>query len=291
MQDESKVFQNFSYHGNQIRTIEYNGETWWVASDVCKVLDIENVAQSVARVDNDEVCSTYIIDSLGRKQETLIINEPGLYTLILGCRKPETKAFKRWVTHEVIPSIRKTGSYSLTQQEPEEPHQRPSQEAGLQTHLLSLSKEELESELHDLRTMFVAVEVAYNSKYPHLTSSKDALRCELRYRRALLEAVEIVYNYKYPQMHNYEYPQEEHKPHPIETLVLSPVDTEPDLQTVLLDYLHKAGSVTVRQLQQSGPRMLRNLPSDQLRTMLQAMVASGILTIVQVGKAEHYRLL
>jgi predicted transcriptional regulator len=69
------------------------------------------------------------------------------------------------------------------------------------------------------------------------------------------------------------------------------METRPDLQTVLLDYLHKTGTVTVRQLQQSGPRSLRNLSTDQFRTMLQALVENGMLAIDQVGKAEHYRLL
>jgi prophage antirepressor-like protein len=298
MEAESKFFRTFFYQGHQIRTAEHNGETWWVASDVCKVLDIENVTQSVARLDSDEVCSTYIIDSLGRKQEMCIVNEPGLYTLILGSRKPEAKVFKRWVTHEVIPCIRKTGSYSLPQQEPAEPQQEPAKpqqqpvsEVSLQAYMLALSKDKLEHEVHYLHTMLATVEAAYNYKYPHLALSKDALMCEIHYLRALLVAVETIYNYKYPQVHNFEHPQEEHKPHPVETVALPSRDERPDLQTILLDYLHKTGSVTVRQLQQSGPRLLRNLPADQLRTMLQALVTSRVLTTVQVVKAEHYRLL
>jgi len=70
---------------------------------------------AVARLDEDEVSSTDITDGLGRVQEMTIVNEPGLYSLILGSRKPEAKAFKRWVTHDVLPSIQKTGSYQVPQ--------------------------------------------------------------------------------------------------------------------------------------------------------------------------------
>lgn len=88
------------------------------------------------------------------------------------------------------------------------------------------------------------------------------------------------------------YPQEEQKSHLVETIVIPSVDTKPDVQTILLDYLHKTEtSITVRQLQQSGPRQLRNLPADHLRAILQALVASGVLAVDQVGKSEHYRLL
>jgi hypothetical protein len=164
-------------------------------------------------------------------------------------------------------------------------------EVSLQAYMLALSKEKLEHELHYLHTMLATVEAAYNYKYPHLALSKDALMCELQYLRALLVAVETIYNYKYP-IHTSEYPQEEQKPSPIETIVIPSVETKPDVQTILLDYLHKIGTpITVRQLQQSGPRLLRNLPADHLRAILQALVTSGVVTVDQVGKSEHYRLL
>lgn len=85
---------------------------WWVASDVCAALDIGNTSMALARLDDDEkgISST---DTLGGKQEISIVNESGLYSLILGSRKPEAKAFKRWITHDVIPSIRQTGGYTL----------------------------------------------------------------------------------------------------------------------------------------------------------------------------------
>jgi hypothetical protein len=101
----------FDYEGSQIRVVTQNGEPWWVASDVCKVLEHSDVSKAVSRLDEDEKGTTNV-RTLGGYQEMLCINEPGLYSLILTSRKPEAKAFKRWITHDVIPSIRKTGAYS-----------------------------------------------------------------------------------------------------------------------------------------------------------------------------------
>ena len=113
MNNELQVF-NSSEFGN-VRVVQVDGEPWFVAADVCRALEISNSRDAVARLDDDEkgVGST---DTLGGKQGMQIINEPGLYTLVLGSRKPEAKAFKRWVTHEVLPSIRKHGSYKTPKQ-------------------------------------------------------------------------------------------------------------------------------------------------------------------------------
>lgn len=113
MNNELQVF-NSSEFGN-VRVVQVYGEPWFVATDVCRALEISNSRDAVARLDDDEkgVGST---DTLGGKQGMQIINEPGLYTLVLGSRKPEAKAFKRWVTHEVLPTIRKTGSYKTPKQ-------------------------------------------------------------------------------------------------------------------------------------------------------------------------------
>lgn len=109
MPEENKL-QIFNYHESQVRTIEKDGEPWFSASDVCGILDIGNTSDAVTRLDDDEkgLDST---DTLGGKQYMIIVNEAGLYSLILGSRKPEAKAFKRWITHEVIPAIRKHGAY------------------------------------------------------------------------------------------------------------------------------------------------------------------------------------
>jgi len=101
----------FNFNQNQIRTIFKNGQPWFVAKDVCNVLEISDARKSVNLLDEDERNIIPVTDSLGRNQDTFIINEPGLYSLILRSRKPEAKEFKRWITHEVIPSIRKHGAY------------------------------------------------------------------------------------------------------------------------------------------------------------------------------------
>lgn len=113
MSASTASMMEFLYQGKQVRTVVKDGEPWWVVKDACDVLEIQQPTKAVGRLDPDEVNSIHVTDSLGRQQETLIVNEPGLYSLILGSRKPEAKAFKRWITHDVIPAIRKTGTYSV----------------------------------------------------------------------------------------------------------------------------------------------------------------------------------
>lgn len=97
-----------------VRTIIQHGELLFVAADVCKILDITNVSQAVENLDEDEkgISTAY---TLGGPQSMICVNESGLYHLIFQSRKPEAKAFRRWVTKEVLPSIRKTGSYSFNE--------------------------------------------------------------------------------------------------------------------------------------------------------------------------------
>lgn len=101
----------FDYKGKQVRTIQKDGETWWVLKDVCAVLGISDVRRVAERLDVDEWSQTPVSDRLGRSQDTYIINESGLYNVILRSDKPEAKPFRKWVTGEVLPSIRKTGGY------------------------------------------------------------------------------------------------------------------------------------------------------------------------------------
>ena len=105
--------QIFIYGGNQLRTIQRPDGLWWVLRDVCQVLGIVNHKMVAQRLDEDEVSLADLIDAMGRSQKTTIINEPGLYAVILRSDKPEAKQFKRWVAHEVLPSIRKTGAYGI----------------------------------------------------------------------------------------------------------------------------------------------------------------------------------
>ena len=114
--------QIFKYENNDVRTVEINGEPWFVLKDVCGVLGLSNHKVTAQRLDRDEVSQTYLTDSIGRKQETTVINESGLYSVILRSDKPEAKPFRKWVTSEVLPSIRKNGGYIAGQEQlsPEE---------------------------------------------------------------------------------------------------------------------------------------------------------------------------
>lgn len=95
----------------QIRTITINGEIYLCLKDVCKILKLTNSRKVTSRLNKDGVTISYIIDSLGRKQQATFINESNLYKVIFQSRKPEAEAFTEWVTSEVLPSIRKTGQY------------------------------------------------------------------------------------------------------------------------------------------------------------------------------------
>lgn len=103
-----------------VRAVTLKGEPWFVAADVCRALGLGNSSMAVSKLDDDEKMTLSLTDShsnqRGGAQMATIINEPGLYALVLSSRKPEAKAFKRWITHEVIPSIRKTGGYIAGQE-------------------------------------------------------------------------------------------------------------------------------------------------------------------------------
>lgn len=101
--------QRFDFRGASLRTLtDEAGEPWFVAKDVCDILGHSNVSMALDRLDDDERSKF----NLGRQGETNIVNEAGLYVLVLGSRKPEAHEFKRWVTHEVLPSIRRHGAYA-----------------------------------------------------------------------------------------------------------------------------------------------------------------------------------
>lgn len=104
--NELQIFTNEQFGSVRIITIE--GEPWFVAADVCKALELSNPTVTVSRLDEDERAKF----NLGRQGEAAIVNEYGLYNLVLGSRKSEAKVFKRWITHDVIPSIRKHGMYA-----------------------------------------------------------------------------------------------------------------------------------------------------------------------------------
>lgn len=114
MNNELTIFENEEF--GRIRSVMVNGEPYFVAKDICDILEIKNTTDAVKRLDEDEVTR---FNLGGLSGEVNIVNEYGLYSLILASRKPEAKAFKRWITHEVIPSIRKHGAY-MTEQRIEE---------------------------------------------------------------------------------------------------------------------------------------------------------------------------
>ena len=106
--EQMQVFDNEQF--GEVRTVLRNGEPWFVAADVCKALEIGNPTDAMRRLDADE-CTLVSIEGASNGLPVNAVNEPGLYSLVLGSRKPEAKAFKRWITHDVIPAIRKTGGY------------------------------------------------------------------------------------------------------------------------------------------------------------------------------------
>ena len=138
----------FSYEAREVRVqVDPDGNPWWVAKDVCEVLEHSNHKMAVQGLDDDEVRKVYLTDALGRQQENLTISESGLYTLIIRSNKPEAKRFRKWVTSEVLPSIRKTGGYQTeTTGAAEEP-----QGAGTRTITTERYCQLLEAELAYLR--------------------------------------------------------------------------------------------------------------------------------------------
>ena len=105
-----------------VRSVKINGEPWFVAADLCNALSIRNSRDATNKLDDDERMTVALTDShsgqRGGAQMITVVNEPGMYTLVLGSRKPEAKAFKRWITHTILPALRKDGSYTMRQEEP-----------------------------------------------------------------------------------------------------------------------------------------------------------------------------
>lgn len=180
--------QIFNYQTNQIRTVLRNGEPWWIAKDVCEILDIRtNSIRDI--LDNDEISTfnpndntidigmdrvldqqtigkniTFVEAGRGGK-DLLIISESGLYSLVLKSRKPEAKSFKRWITHEVIPAIRKHGGY-LTPAKIEEVLLNPDTIIRLATDLKAEreKRKQLETEIEDQKPKVLFADAVTSSK-------------------------------------------------------------------------------------------------------------------------------
>ena len=110
--NELQIFKSDTF--GEVRTVVKDNEPWFVAADVCRALELDRIWNALQRLDEDEKGTTSI-STLGGEQEVSIINEPGLYSLVLGSRKPEARAFKRWITHEVVPTIRRHGMYATNE--------------------------------------------------------------------------------------------------------------------------------------------------------------------------------
>lgn len=139
--------QIFNYNGNEVRTIQKDGEPWWVLKDVCDVLNIENHKDLPKRLEDDEVGRFDLPHPQSRNKtlEMLCINESGLYNVILRSDKPEAKPFRKWVTSEVLPSIRKHGAY-MTPQKIEEALLNPDTIIKLATNLKAEREKRMELE-------------------------------------------------------------------------------------------------------------------------------------------------
>lgn len=103
----------------EIRTVTIDGEPWFCLADICRALELGNVSQVKTRLNQDGVITNEVIDSIGRKQIANFVNEPNMYRLIFQSRKESAERFTDWVTTEILPSIRKTGSYEMEQYSPE----------------------------------------------------------------------------------------------------------------------------------------------------------------------------
>lgn len=106
----------FDFEANAVRVVMIEDAPWWVAADVCRVLEISNTRDALSRLDEDERDGVGITDAIGRSQTMNVINESGFYKLVLTSRKPAAKRFTKWVTAEVLPALRTRGRYEMPRQ-------------------------------------------------------------------------------------------------------------------------------------------------------------------------------
>jgi prophage antirepressor-like protein len=142
--------QNFDYNSLPVRTVtDENEETWFAGIDVCNILEYQNATDIIEKkLDEDEKKLDYLTDSSGQRRKTWTINESGLYSLALCSSKPEAKAFKRWITHDVLPAIRKAGKYT-TEQDKE--HELKLRSIADEIQKLKDDKDEYQKKVNDLK--------------------------------------------------------------------------------------------------------------------------------------------
>lgn len=149
--------QLFSFEDREVRTLMIDGNPWWVAKDVCAILEISNERDAYGRLDVADVGTTDV-RSGGQMRAMKIVNESGLYDLVLDSRKPQAKAFRKWITSEVIPSIRKTGSYVAAPLSPAEMLLAQAQQLVDQERRLA----GMEVEVKEVTSKVAAIEGAHN---------------------------------------------------------------------------------------------------------------------------------
>ena len=192
--NELTVFESKEF-GN-IRTVMKNGEPWFVAADVCRALDIANNRDALTRLAPDEK-DVALTDTPGGRQEVSIVSEPGLYILIMGSRKPSAKTFTRWITHDVIPSIRKHGMYA-TNEVLNDPDLLEAQARKLREERERKLNEE-NSKLIDDNKRLAAINASYETKLfirDHLKDIFDFINKCVRSYAALTKDGKIGYGWK-----------------------------------------------------------------------------------------------
>ena len=149
----------FTYGDQPVRVVTIDGEPWFVLADLCRVLDLSNPSMVAERLDADALSTAEVIDSMGREQSARIVSEPGMYAVVFMSRKPEAAAFRRWITTEVLPAIRKHGGY-LTPEATEAALTDPDFIIGLATKLKEerAARAALEAEATEQRARLRLVE-------------------------------------------------------------------------------------------------------------------------------------
>ncbi len=120
MENQNSQLAIFNFQETEVRVISIENEPWFVAKDLCDVLELSEVSNTLKRLDDDEKLTRALFVS-GQTRDISIVSESGMYNLVLKSRKPQAKAFQKWITSEVLPSIRKTGQYSIAQEQKIEP--------------------------------------------------------------------------------------------------------------------------------------------------------------------------
>ena len=166
--------QKFDYNEMPVRTTtDEKEETWFAAIDICNILEYQNAVDVIKKnLEDDEKKLTYLTDRSGQARKTWIVNEFGLYSLILSSTKPEAKAFKRWITHEVLPAIRKAGKYTT---EDEKNFELQLQTIATDMQNLKNKKEELQKKVTELKK---EIELKTDEMIEMIKRDKTQLRLE-----------------------------------------------------------------------------------------------------------------